>query len=292
MTGVVIPLLIVAVLAGAAYGRDRDARPLARRLWRTIYWVNLPFFPVLVAHAPIHEVGAAMLAAFATLAVLVTLVELYAHRRFDDSAERAAFSLSATWPNTGWLGPPVVSAVLGAGALPTALLYATAVSAPFNMLVNATLAAAHDRRHVLGILRVSILRNHYLGPTLLGLVGALLEVDVPSGLLDAAEWVVVGGAIPAFFAFGLVLARTSLVPDEAVGAALVFRLAIAPGLLFAVSRLVAVPDAFLIQAGMATGMNVLVISSEHRLPLHGLVSAIFWGTAIVLAGAGAYVLLA
>ena len=145
---------------------------------------------------------------------------------------------------------------------------------------------------MLGILRVSILRNHYLGPTLLGLVGALPRSTCPTRLLDAAELVVVGGAIPAFFAFGLVLARTSLVPDGRWARRSSSASPWSPGLLLAVSQLVAVPRRLPLQAGMATGMNVLVISSEHRLPLHGLVSAIFWGTAIVLVGAGAYVLLA
>jgi predicted permease len=290
--GLTIPLLVVAIALGAAVGRRTDGRPLASRLWRVIYWTNLPLAPVLVAAAPVGEVGAAVIACYLALAVTVTGVQLYARHRFrDDTAQQAAFQLSATWANTGWLGPPVIVAVLGHDQLPIALLYATAISAPFNMLVNASLAAAHDRAHILQIVKVSILRNHYLGPTLVGLVYGLAGGPVPARLLDVAQVVIVVGAIPAFFGFGLVLARTSLVPDGTVGAALVTRLVIAPSLLLAAGTLVAMPRAFVLQAGMATGMNVLVLSNEHRLPMRPVVSTIFWGTLIVLLVAGAYLAL-
>jgi len=289
--GLTIPLLVVAIGLGAAMGRRTDGRPLASRLWRVIYWSNLPLAPVLVAAAPVGEVGGAVVACYLALTVTVIGVQLYARHRFTDTAQQAAFQLSATWANTGWLGPPVVVAVLGDDHLPIALLYATAISAPFNMLVNASLAAAHDRAHVLQILKVSIVRNHYLGPTLVGLVYGLAGGPVPARLLDVAQVVIVAGAIPAFFGFGLVLARTSLVPDGTVGAALATRLVIAPGLLAAAGTLVAMPRAFVLQAGMATGMNVLVLSNEHRLPLRPVVSTIFWGTLIVLLAAGTYLAL-
>jgi predicted permease len=289
--GLTIPVLVAALALGAIVGRRIDGRATARRVWRTIYWTNLPLFPVIVAAAPIDAVGPAVVAAYAALVVTVTGVQLYARYRFSDTAERAAFQLAATWANTGWLGPPVIVAVLGPEALPTALLYAGAVSAPFNMLVNATLAAAHDRSHLLQIARVSIARNHYLGPTAAGLAYGLAGGPVPEGLLHVAQLGVVAGAFPAFFAFGLVLARTSLVPDGVVGTALATRLLIAPGLLVGASSLVAMPRAFVLQAGMATGMNVLVLSSEHRLPLRRVVATIFWGTLLVLLAAGVYLLL-
>jgi predicted permease len=286
--GLTVPLLVAAIALGALVGRRTDGTPVARRIWRTIYWANLPLFPIIVAAAPIGEVGPAVLAAYAVLALLVVGVQAYARRRFSDTAERAAFALASTWSNTGWLGPPVVTALLGPDALPVALLYAGAVSAPFNMLVNATLAAAHDRAHLLQILRVSIARNHYLGPVLLGLVYGLAGGSVPDQLLHVAQLGVVAGSFPAFFAFGLVLARTSLVPDAVVGTALVIRLLIAPGLLLATSLLVDMPSAFVLQAGMATGMNVLVLSSEHRLPLRRVVATIFWGTLLVLLASAVY----
>jgi predicted permease len=284
-------MLVLAIALGAAVGRRRDGRPLASRIWRIIYWSNLPLTPVLVASAPIGQVGAAVVACYLALAITVTGVQLYARYRFRDTAQQAAFQLSATWANTGWLGPPVVTAVLGHDQLPVALLYATAISAPFNMLVNASLAAAHDRAHIVQIAKVSILRNHYLGPTALGLIYGAAGGPVPARLLDVAQVVVVVGAIPAFFGFGLVLARTSLAPDGTVGAALATRLVIAPSLLIAAGTVVAMPKAFVLQAGMATGMNVLVLSNEHRLPLRPVVSTIFWGTLIVLVTAGAYLAL-
>ncbi len=288
MGGLAVPLLVAAIALGVVAGRRADGRPLARRIWRTIYWANLPLFPIIVAAAPVDEVGPAVLAGYAALVVLVLGVRLYARHRFTDTAERAAFGLAATWGNTGWLGPPVVTAVLGHEALPIALLYAGAVSAPFNMLVNATLAAAHDRARLLQIIRASIARNHYLGPMLIGLVYGLAGGPVPEDLLDVAKLGVVAGSFPAFFAFGLVMARTSLVPDDVVAVALACRLLAAPGLLLVAALAVDIPDAFIVQAAMATGMNVLVLSSEHRLPLRRVVATIFWGTVIVLLVAAGY----
>ena len=72
----------------------------------------------------------------------------------------------------------------------------------------------------------------------------------------------------------------------AVGVALTLRLIAAPGLMLAMSALiVTVPDAFLVQAAMASGINGLAVAHVFGLDLRLAASAIAWSTAIVLAAA-------
>ena len=69
-----------------------------------------------------------------------------------------------------------------------------------------------------------------------------------------------------------------------VGVALVLRLAVAPGLLFLLSSSLAdVPDAYLLQAGMASGINSLIVGHLYGLDLRLAASTIAWSTALAVA---------
>ena len=69
----------------------------------------------------------------------------------------------------------------------------------------------------------------------------------------------------------------------AVGVALALRLVAAPALMLAMSALIIdVPDAFLLQAAMACGINGLAVAHVFGLDLRLAASAIAWSTAIVL----------
>jgi predicted permease len=71
-----------------------------------------------------------------------------------------------------------------------------------------------------------------------------------------------------------------------IGATLVLRLLVAPAIMLALSALVVrVPDAFLIQAGMACGINSLAVAHIYGLDLRIVAGAVAWSTAIVLAAA-------
>jgi malonate transporter len=231
-------------------------------------------------------------AATAGLFTTALVAGAYARTRFSESADRAAFTLSAFWGNTGWLGVPVTVALLGTDAMPAALLYASVASAPHNFLVGGTIAASHGRRVSPATLLAAARRNHYLLPTALGVTWALSGLPRPGGTATVLSYLTPVVALPAFFALGLVLARVPLTPDRDTWAALVIRLGLSPVLLLAATPFLAVPRPFLVQAGMATGLNTLSFAGEHGLPVRRIAPTIAWSTILVLLGATAWMALA
>ena len=278
-----LPVGLLAMFApGFALARRHHPHAVARdRLWRAMYWLGVFTLPVLLASAPIREAGPAVFASTGCLLLVVAAAIGYGRWRYPTSAERAAFTLSAFWPNTGWLGLPVCAALLGTSSLPTAALYASLASAPHNMLVGGSLAAAH-RHSGFAALRAAVLRNRLLPPVAVGLLWAASGVGT-FGLGHPARSLALFAAFPAFLALGLTLGSLDLRPDRDVGAALVLRLGLSPALLLAASLAIHVPEAFLVQAGMATGLNTLTMSAEHGLPQGHIARCVAWSTGIVLA---------
>jgi predicted permease len=289
----VLPLLLaLAILPGFLLGRRGTPPALARDIQRVIYWGWLPIVPLALAGAPLASAGLAVAAGTAGLFTTAIVAGAYARRRFPESADRAAFTLAAFWGNTGWLGVPVTVALLGTGALPAALLYANVASAPHNFLVGGTIAASHGRRVTGRTLLAAFRRNHYLLPTAIGLAWAVSGVPRPPGTGSLLAWLAPVVALPAFFALGLILARVPLRPDRDTYAALVIRLGLSPVLLLSMTPFLAVPRPFLVQAGMATGLNTLNFAGEHGLPVRLVAPTIAWSTMLVLTGAAVWLAVA
>jgi predicted permease len=77
-----------------------------------------------------------------------------------------------------------------------------------------------------------------------------------------------------------------------VGVALGLRLLVAPAVMLAGAAVVSgVPDAFLVQAAMACGINGLAVAHVFGLDLRIVAGAVAWSTAIVLAVAAAVAVL-
>ena len=71
-----------------------------------------------------------------------------------------------------------------------------------------------------------------------------------------------------------------------VGVALVLRLLVAPALMFGLSAaIIEVPDAYLVQAAMSSGINSLVVAHAYGLDLRICASALAWTTSVVVVGA-------
>ena len=64
-----------------------------------------------------------------------------------------------------------------------------------------------------------------------------------------------------------------------------------PALLASAALLVPMPRAFLLQAGMATGLNTLTMANEHGLPVARVAPVVAWSTGLVVAAAGAWLVL-
>ncbi len=279
--------VVLGLLLARRVGRTRS-EDVARRILRAAYWVGIAAVPPVLAAAPVREVGLAVPVAMATHMTTFLAARLYARRAFAEEPEQAAFTLAAYWGNTGWLGVPVAVAVLGPDALSTATLYAFAVSAPYNLVVGATFAAARGTVGLAPVLAAAR-RNHYLVPTACAVAWSLAGLPVPHPLVEAGRALTLGSSLPVMAALGLVLAWAPLRPDRHLGSALAIRLGLSPALLGLAALVVDVPRAFLVQAGMATGVNALMMAGEHRLPVRRVAPVIAWSTALVVAGAAIWV---
>jgi predicted permease len=203
--------------------------------------------------------------------------------------------VSTVQVNTGYLGLPLVAALLGSHAVGRAAAYDTLVSAPVlfgPVFAIGALFGSHAGESRPERLRAFVLRN----PPLLAVIAALLAPDslAPDALVDASHVLVFLLAPLGFFAVGVTLAseaeRGSLpFPPPVtppVAWALVLRLLAAPALLFLLALpLIDLPDEYLIQAAMPTGINALVVAHAYGLELRSLAATIAWSTAIVIVGA-------
>jgi len=202
--------------------------------------------------------------------------------------------------NTGYLGIPLISALLGGHAVGEAVTYDVAVSAPVLLLVGFGIGAAFGTRAgetPRERLRAFLVRN----PPLVAFVLALLAPRwlSPDWARSAAQGAVLALAPLGFFALGVNLmqeqeegVRVFPPPLTApVAWVLGLRLLVAPGVMLALSALVvAVPTAFRVQAAMACGINGLAVAHLYGLNLRIVAAAIAWSTAIVLSAAAAVAL--
>jgi predicted permease len=290
----------VSVAAGIAAERrfEDRARRAARRVLAAMLYTLVPFivfFNIARLHVSV-DVGAGLGLAYVSLA-LVGIAAWQIGQRGLRLSRPATGSLlvSTVQVNTGYLGLPLVAALLGSHAVGRAAAYDTLVSAPvlfgpvfaIGALFGSHAGESHRER-----LRAFVLRN----PPLLAVIAALLAPDslAPNALVDASHVLVFLLAPLGFFAVGVTLAseaeRGSLpFPPPVtppVAWALVLRLLAAPALLFLLALpLIDLPDEYLIQAAMPTGINALVVAHAYGLELRSLAATIAWSTAIVIVGA-------
>ena len=206
-----------------------------------------------------------------------------------------AMMISAGIANTGYLGIPLISTLIGGHAVGQAVTYDVAVSAPVLLLVGFAIGAALGTRAgetPRERLRAFLLRNPPLVAFVLALVAP--RALAPEWALKAAQVAVFALAPLGFFALGVNLMQEQeegvrvfpppLTPP--VATAIGLRLLTAPAVMLGLSALiVAVPSAFRVQAAMACGVNGLAVAHIYGLDLRIVSGAIAWSTAIVLSAA-------
>ena len=208
-----------------------------------------------------------------------------------------AMMVCAGIANTGYLGVPLARTLFDdRQAVGQAITYDVVVSATFLLLVAfaigaafGTLAGETPRERV----RAFVVRNPPLAAFLLALVAP--AAWSPDWAKDAAEVAVLALAPLGFFALGVNLmqeqedgVRVFPPPMTApVAVTLGLRLLVAPAVMALLSlTVVKVPPAFLLQSGMACGINSLAVAHIYGLDLRITAAAIAWSTAIVLSGGG------
>ena len=294
--------LAIAVSVAAGIGAERRhgerAQAFTTRVITVLLWVVLPFVTFFtLARLEIDAgVGVGLLLAYVELGVVALLAYLAGTRLLGLSRpSTGALMVVASLANTGYLGIPLVGALLGGGALGAAIAYDTVVSGPMFFVVGFAIGAAFgttagETRGERA--RAFVSRN----PPLLALVASQLAPDVlaPDVLVDTAKVLAYAVLPVGFFILGVNLAAEAeggalgFPPrfDAAIGTALGLRLAVAPLLMLAlVAATIDVPDAYLVQAAMPSGINSLVVAHAYGLDLRLISAALAWSTGIVIAAA-------
>ncbi len=298
MSAALVALAIVASTAagvGAERRQGERAQAASRLLITALLWTVLPFVTFfLLARLELSAgVGGGLLLGYAELAIVAGIAYLVGSRVLRLRREQTgALMLVSMLANTGYLGVPLCAALLGTEAIGAAIAFDTVVSGPmfygFGFAVGAAfgmLAGGTPRER----LRSFFVRN----PPLIAVVAGLLAPDAlaPDVLVDAAQVLVFAVLPVGFFILGVNLAAEA--EDGAlafpppltapVGAAIGLRLLVAPALMLGLSALVVdVPDAYLLQAAMPSGINSLVVAHAYGLDLRICASALAWTTSLMV----------
>ena len=196
-------------------------------------------------------------------------------------------------PNSGYLGYPLVVSLLGFDALGEAVVYNTVVPAPSLLLLGFATGAAFGTKAGETV-RQRIVAFFTRNPPLYAAIAGLLAPDAfaPDLLVDISRGAVIALLPIGFFAVGAVLAeeveerRIDLGSpvDPPVGAAILLRLAIAPGLLLLLSLpFIDLPGSYLLVAAMPCGINTLLVAHIYGLDAKLAAQAVTWSTAIAVA---------
>jgi malate permease and related proteins len=290
---ILVALAIVAsTWVGAAAERrwGEGARGASRRTIDLLVWVLYPLitFFVITRLELDAGVGGGLAIGYVALAT-VGLLAFAAGRALRLRREQTGALVVVTiLANTGYLGIPLCAALLGDDALGPAIAWDTAVSGP--MFYGAAFAVGAAFGTAAGETPGERFRAFLRNPPLIALVAGLLAPDAlaPDLLVDIAE-VLAFAVLPlGFFVLGVNLAaeHQSLGLDRAVATALGLRLLVAPALVAGIAALtVDLPDAYLVQAAMPSGINSLVVAHTYGLDVRLTAAAIGWSTAIVIAAA-------
>jgi malate permease and related proteins len=298
-------LVALAILASTAVGAGAEhrfgtrAQRFSRGLIDFMVWALLPFIVFfIVARLQLGGgVGIGLLLGYAELAIVGVLAAQIGTRVLKlPRPSVGALILTVMLANTGYLGIPLVAALLGHHALAPAIAWDTIVSQVMLYTAGFAVGAAYgtEAGETPGErARAFVTRNPVLWALIAGLVAP--NALAPEAIVDAARFCAAYAVLPVgFFILGVNLMSEReegvfgfpppLTPP--VGVALVLRMAVAPGLLYVFSKAtVDVPDAYLLQAGMASGINSLIVGHLYGLDLRLAASAIAWSTALaVVAG--------
>jgi predicted permease len=295
---ILVALAIVAsTWVGVAAERRFGARAQAwsKRSIDVILWTLLPFitFFTLVKLELDAGVAAGLGLAYVELAAVGLLAYLVATRLLHlQRHQTGALMVVVVLANTGYLGVPLCVALLGGDELGPAIAFDTVVSGPMFYGVGFAIGAAFGL--TAGDTAGERVRSFLRNPPLAAVVAGLLAPDAlaPDVLVGAAEVLVFAVLPVGFFILGVNLAAeaeegaTAFPPPftKPVAAALGLRLLIAPALMLALSAaIVDVPDSYLVQAAMPSGINSLVIAHAYGLDLKVTANALAWTTGVVVA---------
>jgi malate permease and related proteins len=294
----IVAAIIASTGAGVWAARRIGGRAgvASRRALLFVLYVVLPpvtFFNLARVHFDAN-VGAGIGLAYVALAGAGLLAWFVATRVLRLGRPAAGSVICcALVANTGYLGYPLVAALLGFHRLSEAVVYDVLVSAPALLLGAFSVGAAFGERagETLGLrVRAFFVRNPPLYAAALALVAP--NALAPDALVDASRVAVVAILPLGFFAVGTALTEESAegaspVPpafDSPVALAVTTRLIVAPALLYLLALpLIDLPGPYLLLAAMPCGINTMVVTHAYGLDLRISAGAVAWSTAIAVA---------
>ena len=300
--GVLLTVAAIAISGSAGIAAERrwpaSAVGWARRLLVISLYTLLPFvvfFNLDRAHLNANVTGGLLIGWVAILAAagLAWLVSLRLLRLPRPSAGSVIVGTLA--PNTGYLGYPLCASLLGFHALGQAVVYDVVVSIPSLLLLGFGVGAAFGTKAGEGP-RERLIAFFTRNPPLYAAILAVIAPDswAPNTLVDISRGLVVALLPIGFFAVGAVLAeeveerrvRIGSPFDPPVGATILLRLAIAPGLLLLLSLpFIDLPGPYLLLAAMPCGVNTLLVAHIYGLDSKLAAQAVAWTTAIAVVAA-------
>ena len=294
---VVAAIVVATALGVAAENRWGDrAVAVTRRTITVLLWSVLPFiyfFTIARLEIDASVTGGIALAyvSLAIVAVLAWVLGTWALRL--TAAGTGALIICCIVANTGYLGIPLSASLFGSEGLGQAVAYDALVNSPIFLTVGVAIGAGLGTRA--GGTPRERLRSFLRGnPPLVAVVAGILAPDAlsPDALHTAAEVLAYAVLPVGFLIVGVTLASEA---DEGAMAfpppvtapvvtAVGLRIVVAPLLLLGLSALTFdVPDTFVLEAAMPTGVNALVVGHAYGLDLRIASSALAWSTAIVSA---------
>jgi predicted permease len=296
MAAIVATILVataVGVWAEERYG-GRAGIAARRGLIFVLYFVLPPvtFFNLARADIDVNAGAGVALAYVALGAVTFTAWFVAARVLHQERPAIGSVMCCALIANTGYLGYPLVAALLGFDALSEAVVYDVLVSAPALLLGAFSVGAAFGEAAGEGV-RERTAAFFTRNPPLYAALLAVIAPDslAPDVLVDASRIAIVAVLPLGFFAVGAALAEEAdegaiAVPpplDAPVAAAVAIRLVLAPVLLYLIALpLIELPDTYLLLAAMPCGINTMIVTHAYGLDLRISAGAVAWSTAIAV----------
>ena len=301
----VVVAIVVATALGVAGHRRFGERALqaTRATITVLLWSVLPFiafFSITRLDVDGRLLGGLGLA-YVALTCVALLAWLAGTRLLGlTAAGTGALIVTCIVANTGYLGIPLSAELFGSEGLGQAVAFDSLVNSPIFLTVGLAIGAGLGTRA--GVTPGERFRSFLRGsPPLFAVAAALVAPDAlsPDLLHDAAEtlaylvlpvgFLIVGVTLSSEADEGAVAFPPPMSPP--VATALVLRLLVAPGLLIGLSAAFGpVPDTFVLEAAMPTGVNALVVGHAYGLDLRIASSALAWSTAIVVVAILGYAL--
>ncbi|MDX6633384.1 MAG: malate permease [Solirubrobacterales bacterium] len=294
----IVLAIVAATSAGLAAERrwgERAQRGAQKALLATLYFVVpvVVYFNLARAHIDVNA-GGGVLLGYVALGVTVTVAYLVSTRLLHLSRPATgAVMCCALQANTGFLGYPMLVALLGSHALSEGVVYDVLTQTPTLLLGGFAIGAAFGEKAGEGAREraVAFLTRN---PPLYAAIVALLVPDAlaPDALVHLSRILVFAILPLGFFAVGVALAAEAEVGalrvppplTRPVASVLAMRLVLAPGLLLLLALpLIDLPGPYLLLAAMPSGINTMLIAHAYGLDLRITAEAVTWSTAIVVA---------